>query len=173
MGDYGAHTLQRDVALVRVDAVRSKPLKLTNKPPQIGTDAVVIGAPKGLDFSLSRGIVSQVRENGDFIQVDAPVNPGNSGGSLFDSEGCMIGVVTFKKEDSEGLNFAIGYKPVSHFLDNIAIERKPKTKTKFVAYVPPIDRGPDDGLRQPGPNWSHTLSSVKVNEDSSKNYFDR
>lgn len=106
-----------------MDAIRGEPLLLKKQPPAIGEDVVVIGAPKGLEFSLSRGVMSQLREKGDFLQVDAAVNSGNSGGPLFDKTGCVVGVVTFKSKESEGLNFAIAYRPAKHFLDNPAIER--------------------------------------------------
>ena len=60
---------------------------------------------------MTRGVVSQIREKGNFVQIDAPVNPGNSGGPIFNYAGCVIGVVTFKAgETTEGLNFGIGRK---------------------------------------------------------------
>ena len=133
--DHGGETWQKDLALVRVDGVRGEPLKFKETPPAVGEDVVVIGAPQGLEFSLSRGVMSQLRNNGDFLQVDAPVNPGNSGGPLFDKTGCVVGVVTFKDEDSEGINFAIGYGPTKHFLENPAIER-PEPKPEPVASEP-------------------------------------
>ena len=133
IGDFGGSNLQKDVALVRIDAIRGEPLRLRETLPPIGSEVVVIGAPQGLDFSLSRGVLSQIRENGDFIQIDAAINPGNSGGPLFDETGCILGVVTFKKADSEALNFAIGYKPIRHFLDNPAIERPNRPAKSSVA----------------------------------------
>ena len=132
ISDHGGEPLQKDLALVRVDAIRGEPLLLKEQPPAVGEDVVVIGAPQGLEFSLSRGVMSQLRSKGDFLQVDAAVNPGNSGGPLFDKTGCVVGVVTFKSQESEGLNFAIAYEPTRHFLDNPAIERpvakKPEPK---------------------------------------------
>ena len=173
IADYGADTLQRDVALVRVDAIRSIPLVIDDDKPVIGTDVVVIGAPKGLDFSLSRGIVSQIRENGDFIQVDAPVNPGNSGGPLLDKNGCVIGLITFKKEDSEGLNFAIGRNPINHFLENPAIERKIIPKTKTIVYEPYILVGPRDAVRPSGEGWSWDYRECHNLGRGSKNVYDK
>ena len=75
---------------------------------------VAIGAPKGLEFSLSRGVVSSLRENDEILQIDAPINPGNSGGPVIDRTGCVVGVVTFKLEDSEGLNFAMAASRIPH-----------------------------------------------------------
>ena len=166
VGDYGADKLDRDVALILVDAIRGKPLKRQPKAPEIGSDVVVIGAPQGLEFSLTRGVLSQIRQNGDFLQIDAPINPGNSGGPLFDSTGCVAGMITFKKSESEGLNFAIGYEPIQKFLTWTAIERKPKSpKKRFIAYYPyildlasvPPPIGPVP--RPPGEGW--TLKGIK------------
>ena len=70
--------------------------------------------------------------NGGFIQVDAPINSRNSGGPLIDGSGCAIGVVTFKKNTIEDLNFAIGNQPVNHFLENPSVEREVKSKFKTV-----------------------------------------
>ena len=130
ISDHGGEPLQKDLALVRVDAIRGEPLLLKEQPPAIGEDVVVIGAPQGLEFSLSRGVMSQLRNKGDFLQVDAAVNPGNSGGPLFDKTGCVVGVVTFKSQKSEGLNFAIAHGPTKHFLDNPAIERPQQKPAK-------------------------------------------
>ena len=63
-------------------------------------------------------MVSSLRENAQILQIDAPINPGNSGGPLIDRTGCVVGVVTFKIEGSEGLNFAISTSTVDRFLAN-------------------------------------------------------
>jgi len=82
---------------------------------QIGDSVVAIGAPEGLEQSVTQGIVSQFRQMGEkkVIQTDAAMNPGNSGGPLFNAQGEVIGVNTFKiigatgGTPSQGLNFAI------------------------------------------------------------------
>lgn len=109
---------ESDMALIEVEGLRGKPLTIDNKLPEIGEDIIAVGAPQGLDFTMTRGIVSQLRKDNQIIQIDAPVNPGNSGGPLFTSGGCVSGMVTFKKEDSEGLNFAIAPSVLSGFLDS-------------------------------------------------------
>ncbi len=82
---------------------------------QIGDSVVAIGAPEGLEQSVTQGIVSQFRQIGEkkVIQTDAAMNPGNSGGPLFNAQGEVIGVNTFKiiggagGTPAQGLNFAI------------------------------------------------------------------
>tara|TARA_X000000950_G_scaffold29653_1_gene32102 strand:- start:352 stop:1695 length:1344 start_codon:yes stop_codon:yes gene_type:complete len=125
VGNLGGYVLEKDLALVKIKGIKGNPVSFIKNPPEIGSDAVVIGAPSGLEFSLTRGVVSQIRENGDFVQIDAPVNPGNSGGPVFNHAGCVIGVVTFKAgENSEGLNFAIGSQLITKFVNNPFIDKE-------------------------------------------------
>ena len=152
VGNLGGYELSKDLALIKVPEKKGNPLQLIDKKPEIGIDAVVIGSPSGLEFSLTRGVVSQVRKEGDFVQIDAPVNPGNSGGPVFNYAGCVIGVVTFKKESSEGLNFAIGSKLISKFIKNPFIDKEAINKKIQSSYpapplpsegpFPPFSRGP-------------------------------
>ena len=119
----GGETPLTDLALLEVRGLRGKVLNLKPTEPNVGAEVVAIGAPKGLDFSLTRGVMSSLREDGAFLQIDAPINPGNSGGPLIDRTGCVVGVVTFKLEESEGLNFAIAASRVEAFLANPDIEK--------------------------------------------------
>jgi len=78
----------------------------------VGADVIAIGTAQGLSWSVSKGIISGVRETDrtKFIQTDAAINPGNSGGPLIlIASGRVIGVntITFKKDIAEGISFAI------------------------------------------------------------------
>ncbi|HEY6131456.1 MAG TPA: trypsin-like peptidase domain-containing protein, partial [Halioglobus sp.] len=68
-----------------------------------------IGNPKGLDTSLSRGLIARKRNNNGhaYIQTDAAISSGSSGGGLIDTAGNLVGVTTFKVSSGESLNFAI------------------------------------------------------------------
>ena len=116
MRTAGGSTPQTDLALLQVRGIRGKPLNLKKSQPNVGADVVAIGAPKGLEFSLTRGVVSSLREGGDILQIDAPINPGNSGGPVLDRTGCVVGIVTFQLTDSEGLNFAVAASVIREFL---------------------------------------------------------
>ena len=108
---------ERDLCLLFVGELSEPPaapiVKMgAAKALSIGEEIFAIGAPKGLDLSLSRGIVSQLRKLGDrqtapFVQTDAAVSPGSSGGGLFNDEGLLVGITTFKRVGGENLNFAI------------------------------------------------------------------
>jgi len=86
--------------------------------PSVGDKVLAVGHPQGLEFSVSRGIVSATREYeckrtdlfcyGKVIQTDAAINPGNSGGGLWDYATLrLLGINSYKLQESEGLNFAI------------------------------------------------------------------
>ena len=101
------NSILSDIALLEVVGIEGIPLPVASSLPNIGSEVIAIGAPSGLQFSVSRGIVSAIREDGKIIQTDAAVNPGNSGGPLLDKHGCVIGMNTFKRRQTEGLNFAL------------------------------------------------------------------
>ena len=91
-----------------------------------GTEAATIGHPRGSKWSITKGIVSKaiIREDIDYIaQIDVPVNPGNSGGPLFNKNGLVIGVVAARIEkehiyarDIQNMNLAINAKQLRSFL---------------------------------------------------------
>lgn len=79
-----------------------------------GDPVVAIGNPLGLEYSVTEGIISEVRTTPEglrLIQTDAAVSPGNSGGPLFDQNGEVIGVVSFNlsssHDEGQNLNFAV------------------------------------------------------------------
>jgi serine protease Do len=74
-----------------------------------GQRVYAIGAPQGLDLTLSDGLVSALREfpEGTVIQTSAPVSPGSSGGGLFDANGKLVGIITFQHRFGQNLNFAV------------------------------------------------------------------
>jgi len=86
-----------------------------NQPPHIGDDVFAIGNPHGLGWTHSSGQISQIRrrQRGRFVykvlQSTAALNPGNSGGGLYDEEGRLIGIntLTGDKRVAEGLGFSI------------------------------------------------------------------
>jgi serine protease Do len=74
-----------------------------------GQRVYAIGAPLGLELTISEGIVSSLREaaGSKVIQTTAPVSPGSSGGGLFSADGRLIGIVTSQVRNGQNLNFAM------------------------------------------------------------------
>jgi serine protease Do len=106
-----------DIALIKVEGGNSFPfVPLAEKSPRVGDWVLAVGNPFGLGGTVTAGIVSaRGRDIGagpydDFIQIDAPVNKGNSGGPTFDVDGNVIGVNTAiysPSGGSVGIAFAI------------------------------------------------------------------
>ena len=119
-----------DLAVIRVGATNlpTIPYDLA-VAPRVGDIALAIGNPFGFDHSVSQGIVSATSRAlitdspyDDFLQTDAAISPGNSGGALVDSEGRLLGINTMifsSSGGSEGLGFAIPTKLALDVLDQI------------------------------------------------------
>jgi hypothetical protein len=78
---------------------------------------MIVGAPKGMEFSVSQGGVSnldRIHMGVAMIQTDAPINPGNSGGPMLDEEGRVVGVISLKRRDAEGISLAL---PINYVFD--------------------------------------------------------
>jgi len=104
-----------DLALIKVDGKSDFPyVKFADKAPAVGDWVVAVGNPFGLGGTVTAGIVSaRGRDIGagpydDYVQIDAPINKGNSGGPAFDVEGNVIGVNTAIYSPSGG-SVGIGF----------------------------------------------------------------
>jgi serine protease Do len=106
-----------DVAVLRIEASNLPTVRLGNPNAlEVGDRVLAIGAPFGLEQTATQGIVSAKGRSlpGDsvvpFIQTDAAVNPGNSGGPLFDGSGAVVGInaqIYSRSGGFQGLSFAI------------------------------------------------------------------
>ncbi len=121
-----------DIALLKVDAGHPLPtLALADSDRvRVGQPVLAIGNPLGVGTSLSAGIVSGINRDllntpfDDYIQTDAAINHGNSGGPLIDAEGKVVGLDTIlltnkPDEGSNGLGFAISSDVVAAALRHL------------------------------------------------------
>ena len=114
---------RRDLAVVRVAGFNLPNLDLGNSDTlTVGEAVVIVGSPRGLEGTVTAGILSSVRDAADglkVLQTDAAVNPGNSGGPLLNDRGQAIGVVSFILRSSQGLNFAVPINYVRGLLSSL------------------------------------------------------
>lgn len=100
-----------DLALVAVEGVEGRPLALGDAGSlRVGDRVAVVGNPLGFDFSVSQGSVSSLDRpllGVAYIQTDAPVNAGNSGGPMLDEWGRAVGVVSMKGTGAEGIGLVL------------------------------------------------------------------
>jgi len=119
-----------DVALLKVDGVTDLPTVAfgDDRRVRVGDWVVAVGNPFGLGGTVTAGIVSSIGRdigNGpytDFIQIDAPINQGNSGGPTFDLSGRVIGVnsaIFSPSGGSVGIGFAIPASTVKAIVDQL------------------------------------------------------
>lgn len=99
-----------DLALLQIEAKALKPLPLgDSEKVRQGESVVAMGAPEGLGFSVVQGVLSATREidGNDMLQVAIPIEKGNSGGPLLNTQGEVIGLLTLKHIKTDNLGFAM------------------------------------------------------------------
>jgi len=109
----------RDITIIAVNTGMRAPLKLGDELAlKQGDEVYAIGAPRGLDLSITNGIVSGFRtvEDQFLLQTTAAIAPGSSGGPLFNRDGRVVGVTTSLLNDSPGIYFSVGIGDVSRIM---------------------------------------------------------
>ena len=124
---------QADVAIVRLESLPKNIPELPlgdSDAVRTGDDIIVVGAPFGLAYTLSKGIVSgrsTLDQSGsslnevEFFQTDASINQGNSGGPMFDMDGQVIGIVSSILTQSGGFE-GIGFAATSNITRSVLLE---------------------------------------------------
>jgi serine protease Do len=120
-----------DLALIKLEGNNFPFVKFAENPPRIGDWVLAVGNPFGLGGTVTAGIVSaRGRDIGagpydDFLQIDAPVNKGNSGGPAFNAQGSVIGVNTAIFSPSGG-NVGIAFAIPAETVQNVVAQLKEK-----------------------------------------------
>lgn len=114
-----------DLAIIKIDVDPAKlsRLRIAKALPLKGEQVAAFGAPRGLSFTTSNGIISAIRNSNEFkvraagtyLQTTTPISPGNSGGPLVNMRGEVVGVNSFKME-GENLNFAVSCVDIDGFV---------------------------------------------------------
>lgn len=134
-------------------------LAVPDADPDAGTDVWAIGFPKGLGYTLTRGIVSGVRpfdrlpealqeatgfdQASVWVQTDAPVNSGNSGGPLVDRQGRALGINTWQWQTGNDLYFALSSQHIRSMLSE-----RPEAPVGYDAIkdLPTADKSPQQAF---------------------------
>lgn len=119
---------ETDLAVLKIDAGNLPVIRFAEQKPRPGDVVLAIGNPLGLNQTVTMGIVSAVGRQlddsraEDFIQTDAAINFGNSGGALVNAEGRLVGINSLligKAANAEGIGFAIPVGTARNVLDQI------------------------------------------------------
>jgi serine protease Do len=114
-----------DLAVLRLQDFDTEITPVVFQPEEdlrVGETVFAIGNPLGYERTVTEGVLSQTHRNFGgilYLQVDASVNPGNSGGPLFNSRGQVVGIINMGVPTMEGLNFAIPARHAKYILDHI------------------------------------------------------
>ena len=116
-----------DIALLKMTGIFDAISLGDSDGVRIGEKAVAIGNPLGLSFTASEGIVSSINRKGlndlpYYFQIDVPLNPGNSGGPLIDTNGDVIGINNFKAQGAENIGFALEINYAKTAINDIAMK---------------------------------------------------
>ncbi len=108
-GELRAADAERDLCELQVANLRAPKIALYTGRLRVGQRVYAVGAPEGLELTISEGLVSSIREmeGAHYIQTSAPISSGSSGGGLFDTEGRLVGLTAFIITEGQNLNFAL------------------------------------------------------------------
>ncbi|MFZ1970605.1 MAG: trypsin-like peptidase domain-containing protein [Candidatus Nanoarchaeia archaeon] len=114
-----------DIALLKIPGNYSALTLGNSSNVQVGDKVIAIGDPLGLQFSVSEGIISGINRPGSnglniYLQTDASLNPGNSGGPLINQDGQVIGINNFKIDNGENLGFALESNYIKQVINEIS-----------------------------------------------------
>jgi S1-C subfamily serine protease len=98
----------KDIALIKVDPKPRPLMSFAATKPRVGMRTYVIGSPKGYEFSISDGLLSQIQKVDGFdqYQVSCPFSPGNSGGPILNNRGEVMGIAAWTRNGAQNVNFA-------------------------------------------------------------------
>ena len=122
----------RDLALLKLEKPRShRRATLCGELQAVAGRIYVVGTPKGYAFSISDGLISQIRTVDGFreYQLSCPISPGNSGSPIFNQHGEVIGIASWTKSDAQNMSFAI---PTQDFV-RLKVSEQPTTWEQLAA----------------------------------------
>ena len=125
------YNITMDIALLKLDGNYDYLELRDSEELKVGEKVIAIGNPLGLSFSVSEGIISAIDREGSngypaYIQTDAALNPGNSGGPLIGTDGKVLGINNFKAR-GESLGFALESNYIKDSIDEIALRKLNQT----------------------------------------------
>lgn len=166
--DYDA---RRDIAVLKVRAFGRLPTVPLGDSDlvDIGEEAVAVGNPKGMEHTVTSGLISALRQDEGYklIQISVPISPGSSGGPLFDRKGRVIGITTaqLRGEGVQNLNFAV---PINYAKPMIDPSGKTMTLAELNSRVGPADgrsQAPGGENASDDDGWYATVAHDHVSGD--------
>ncbi len=167
----------KDICVIQLEGQGFKPLPLCDSLPRKGEEVIALGSPMGLSFTVTRGVVSAIRGEeemkrdlgdssmrGTWIQVDAALSPGNSGGPLINRGGQLVAMSTRASSGrAQNLNFGISVADIKAAIN----DAKGKPLMPLTDGVGKVDM---DEIK---PESGEIVERVDVPEGAIKEYVER
>ena len=153
-----------DLAILQVEGVSLPPLSLDDgEAVVVGQEVCVMGSPLGLEQSFGTGVVSAKRVmNGfEWVQITAPISPGNSGSPVMTRDGTVIGVATFVAKEGQNLNFASSIKYVQMLLSQQPIKPESPSSSEAPNALPGSQQSPSSLLVTNASEFVQAISEIK------------
>ena len=171
-----------DLAILGIDSDNDN-LIISQAGATVGETIYTLGSPFGLTGTLSAGMVStasRIIEDVNYIQINASISPGNSGGPLINAYGEVIGINTMYYENGQNLNFAINIQELQKLSTNWPItitdyyaiyskQKKEEYLAKTILEDPDKSDNPD--ICQEIPPLTSVLGTLEQEEDGDYYYF--
>ncbi|HLB15492.1 MAG TPA: serine protease [Burkholderiales bacterium] len=179
---------ERDLCQLHVKELRAPPVAIVGSGGlRIGQRVYAIGAPVGLELTMSDGLISSLRGpdgKAPLIQTTAPMSSGSSGGGLFDAEGNLVGIATFGLVATaiQNINFAVPAEWVREVpararaalaqREQLAAAKAAAAATAAAkAGLPPVDTTLPKQMPQVGDTWTYAIIDVRYKpNDRSRKY---
>ncbi len=151
---YRVFNQKKDIAIIKIEMPANKvtTMPLAEAMPGEGAEVMAFGAPLGLSFTSSKGIISALRKEeemrdqlgadvrGNWLQTDTPISPGNSGGPLVDRYGRVVGMNTMQLASGQNLNFAVSAQDIQEELKTAPSQHKEFNPDDLKEYTKSISR---------------------------------
>ena len=172
---------KRDICVIQISENKDLPiLPMAEKLPRKGEEVIALGSPSGLSFTATRGIVSAIREasevgpgkEGTWVQVDASLSPGNSGGPILNRKGELVAMSTLASfGQTQNLNFGISVIDIAASVKKVKAKKELTKLDRGVAKVDMDEKSAETGAGSERPPMSSVAITDYV-ELAKKNFKD-
>jgi serine protease Do len=157
---------QRDLCQLQVANLSAPPVELgSSKDLKVGQKVFALGNPKGLEVTLSDGLVSALRGpdgKDPIIQTTAPISQGSSGGGLFSDKGKLVGITTAQDRSGQNLNFAMPADWISEIPARMKVADEKKTEQVAALRASGVAYSPASPALPPvGATWKYRYNDLK------------
>ena len=154
---------RKDIAVLKIKGFNLPVVQLADSDGvKVGSEVVVIGNPKGLEGTVTNGLVSAIRDTGEgykIFQISAPISPGSSGSPVFDKTGQVIGIATATVKDGQNLNFAV---PMNYIRGMIAEKEKMSLEEFSKSAAPALVDASAGAVKLDADEWGKRMVPIVV-----------